>query len=319
MAIFNKHKKNDDRESGELPFELNEYDFYIVNSIEYIRNQLESYLSDEVGLTDRINSITGCTKDADSKIDKLYKVFYDSLRLNNNLEASASEISDAMDKADVSVEKADSVAICLSEKIHNSRSELENMHNTFEMLEEKFDNISGLTNIINNISKTTSLLSKNASLEAAKAGETGNGFLHIANRINELSLYTKKILEEVETSFSELKEVIENVQQEIRDTSEHMADNINDVTGLVNNFKDIKNCSDDTKQIAGKISSDIGESAQRMNDMSKNLDNIETSVKNIQSETDDLNGKSSERSNNLSEMIDILQQFYNIVHPSPEA
>jgi methyl-accepting chemotaxis protein len=67
--------------------------------------------------------------------------------------------------------------------------------------------ISQIISKIEEISRQTQLLSLNASLEAARAGEAGRGFAVVAASIRELALVTSE-------SASEIKEVLSEIQEQ---------------------------------------------------------------------------------------------------------
>ncbi len=92
------------------------------------------------------------------------------------------------------------------EKIHLVQNK---MHDVAEGTKE----IESLVNIINEVAEQTNLLSLNASIEAARSGETGRGFAVVANEIKKLAENTKK-------SVNYIKETVQKLRDEIG-ISEH--------------------------------------------------------------------------------------------------
>ncbi|MCQ6275650.1 hypothetical protein JMM81_11840 [Bacillus sp. V3B] len=92
------------------------------------------------------------------------------------------------------------------EKIHVVQNK---MHNVVEGTKE----IDSLVNIINDVAEQTNLLSLNASIEAARSGESGRGFAVVANEIKKLAENTKK-------SVNYIKDKVQNLRDEIG-ISEH--------------------------------------------------------------------------------------------------
>ena len=76
---------------------------------------------------------------------------------------------------------------------------------------------------INEISERTKLLSFNASIEAAHAGNAGAGFRIIANEVKKLSENTKKASDEIAKTVNELRSSLENLSEQSRQNSELLA------------------------------------------------------------------------------------------------
>lgn len=87
-----------------------------------------------------------------------------------------------------------------------------NVVNNISMLAEKSKSIKNIIQVINEIADQTSLLSLNASIEAARAGDAGRGFAVVADEIRKLSDESMKAANEIE-------KVVEEIMQQTRDTS----------------------------------------------------------------------------------------------------
>ncbi|TYQ17795.1 UNVERIFIED_CONTAM: methyl-accepting chemotaxis sensory transducer with Cache sensor [Acetivibrio alkalicellulosi] len=72
-------------------------------------------------------------------------------------------------------------------------------------LSESMEKIRGITDTISVITKKTTLLSLNAKIEAAKAGEVGHGFSVIASEINNLSNQSRDAAKMIEPIIKEIK------------------------------------------------------------------------------------------------------------------
>lgn len=79
-----------------------------------------------------------------------------------------------------------------------------------EDLAEKSMSINSIINVINDISNQTNLLSLNASIEAARAGDVGKGFAVVAGEIRNLAEQTKR-------QVNDIKSIIENIQENTKD------------------------------------------------------------------------------------------------------
>lgn len=85
--------------------------------------------------------------------------------------------------------------------------------------EDKIKAIDGIIEDIKNISKHSNLLALNASIEAARAGDSGRGFSVVAKEMGKLSSLSKESAEKVAESLLEIKKAIEFISEKINKTS----------------------------------------------------------------------------------------------------
>jgi methyl-accepting chemotaxis protein len=107
-------------------------------------------------------------------------------------------------------------------------------------LNETSKNINGLVSTISDVAMQTKILSLNASIVAAHAGEYGNGFAVVAEEIQRLSEVSNgstknivELLEEIQTETVEIVKVIEKARNEIEIQSNSITDTSNSLSQVV--------------------------------------------------------------------------------------
>lgn len=98
----------------------------------------------------------------------------------------------------------------------------ENTKNTIQILKEHSLNIKEAIDVITYISEETNLLSLNASIEAARAGAVGKGFMVVAQEV-------KKLADQSKTSATEIGHILSNVTG----STDHATEAINDTYQVV--------------------------------------------------------------------------------------
>lgn len=115
-----------------------------------------------------------------------------------------------------------------------------------EELKAKAEEVSEITQVIFSISEQTNLLALNASIESARAGETGRGFSVVADQIRELSEQTKNSTEKIEKIVSQLNvdadTTADLVEKSIRATKDQKE--LIDQNAI--SFEEIRRCFSDT-------------------------------------------------------------------------
>lgn len=89
--------------------------------------------------------------------------------------------------------------------------------------QNKISEINDIVGVVKNISGQTNLLSLNASIEAARAGDAGKGFAIVANEIKKLAEHTKSSTLDIEKYINELQTEISNISTKFNNTAERLS------------------------------------------------------------------------------------------------
>lgn len=137
------------------------------------------------------------------------------------------------------------------------------MKDSFSNITELLDKLESNNNDITSIANQTNLLSLNASIEAARAGQAGRGFAVVAEEIKSLSENSRATAVDSNNNKEEISKAIENLLQE----SEHLVEIVNEVNERMTNL------AASTEQIAAstdtvqEISSDLKKKAESLTTM----------------------------------------------------
>jgi len=114
-------------------------------------------------------------------------------------------------KATVSTEEALQTVTRTTQGMNEIRETIAETEKRIKRLGERSQEINSVVEIINNIAERTHILSLNASMQAAAAGDAGRGFAVVANEVQRLA-------ESSRDSTSEIAGLINNIQVETAET-----------------------------------------------------------------------------------------------------
>jgi len=146
-----------------------------------------------------------------------------AIELSKHVDASSASVSEAnssLKDASVGITGAaaasDEFALSISEVSHQATTSSQsarkaadavgNANDTVAALTGAADRISQIIEVIAGIANRTNLLALNASIEAARGGESGRGFAVVASEVKELAIQTGRATQEVEVLIHQMQE-----------------------------------------------------------------------------------------------------------------
>ena len=163
-------------------------------------------------------------------------------------------------------------------------------------LDENSNKIQKIVKFIQDISKQVNLLSLNASIEAARAGDAGKGFAVVADEISKLSNRIDQNVKEIQTIVESNKE-----------TSKKGYDNALQTTRLFNRVMVDLNTIQDVIEEIIKIKNNLTDENQSVKDI---IERLETTFKDFAHYLNDIENSHVEMEKTLSS---IYNQFYGLV------
>lgn len=155
------------------------------------------------------------------KIENICSEIFD---MANNLEEIIVSLSDSVDKVDSQVgfivesgEKSTESMNSVEEYMVHLNKMTENIVSLMKVIDNNVESYSEMTNSVRAIAGKINLLSLNASIESARAGEAGKAFAVVASNIRNLSESSRQSVENAETNEESIRASILDVNKTIDD------------------------------------------------------------------------------------------------------
>jgi len=261
----------------------------IIANITSIQKQIDNVDNSVVSTGAAVEQIT-------HNIDKLEREIETQASMVEESSASITEMMSSLNSVASITEKKTEGVEKLAQSAIKGKNQLELTNKTFtDMVVAKMDPIQEMARTIESIANQTNLLSMNAAIEAAHAGEYGRGFAVVAEEIRkladnsaqsskEISLILKDVMNGVaETGKSAAATSVEfeKILSEVEDTKNALQEINSNTRELTVGGSEIIKAVEELNSITSNIktsSTDIAESSKKILIEQQNLTNISSTV-----------------------------------------
>ena len=201
--------------------------------------------------------------------------------------------------------------------------QLEDTSQSIQKINNSIDAIRNMISVIEEISSQTNLLSMNAAIEAAHAGEFGKGFAVVADEIRKLAEASSQNSREIGSSLGEIIGNIKEASESSEQTLATFSNAISEIEDLFNSMNEIGRSMVELKAGGDQILSAMSslqtmtvEVRQDSESMTEQSQNVKQAVENVQAISGSVNSGISQVSrgmDNISSAIEKIQSMTDTI------
>jgi methyl-accepting chemotaxis protein len=178
----------------------------------------------------------------------------------------------------------------LSSKTHIVEDETERAYKAMVELKEKSNTIETISKMISDISEQTNLLSLNAAIESARAGDVGKGFAVVSEEIGKLAEQSHNSAVDIARIVSELKVRADNSLQAVKKLREINSEEAKYVSDTEHAFKEITIRMGDVNTTVKEVERSVNEVVESNNQMVERIESISSVAEETSASTEEARG-----------------------------
>ncbi|MBO4678613.1 MAG: methyl-accepting chemotaxis protein [Lachnospiraceae bacterium] len=188
----------------------------------------------------------------------------------------------------------------LINSIQDSMNELSNVTKEMNAVGGSVDSVIEAANIINQIASQTNLLSLNASIEAARAGDAGRGFAVVAQEIGSLAVQSNE-------SAASIKQVMDRLKVQTT-TAIDLVSKLNTV------MSEQESSSKDSKEFLTTLFDDIDNTKESFNNIRNNVGKIGTACDTLNETIESLSAVSEANASSAEDTAGSVAEISEIIN-----
>ncbi|HWI66172.1 MAG TPA: methyl-accepting chemotaxis protein [Symbiobacteriaceae bacterium] len=212
-------------------------------------------------------------------VDAVRDVAAGDREVRDAVSTSAQVIRKAQEASRETAEQATAMAAAIGQIAET----LTGVSQKLEELGASSQQVTSLSQVVKGITKQLNLLSLNASIEAARAGQHGRGFAVVATEVGRLGERTSKQAHEIEA-------VIGRVAEHLQDAGVHMGKGLQRASSLMRDAEDASRGAAEIDRLMSEATAPFGILMEQMQGHSETLAGVSQHVGSMAGQTEQLGG-----------------------------
>lgn len=289
----------------------------VVQEVENAVESSQQTASDIATRSERISELS------QNQADSMQSVSSEIAGLSSTVEeiaATAEEVATTSETAKQRARKGKKAASDAIEAIEAIADAAEQMSEDIERLTEQIDEITDIVEVIDNIADQTNLLALNASVEAARADSSGDGFGVVAGEIKSLAEESQQRATEIDQMVKDITENADRTRSSLDTMTAEVTRGTEQVEAAATTFQEISNSVTETAEGIQEVSDATDEQAASTEEIAANINELVTQSDTIAEEITEIaeaNDEQAEKINSIYETVHELTAEGNKTKDSP--
>lgn len=183
----------------------------------------------------------------------------------------------------------------MSLQIESVQRATSQVNEVFAMLQKQMEEITDVTKQLTSISSSTTMLALNASIEAARAGQSGAGFAVVATKVQELAVDSNK-------SSGQVADVVGNMQIQIEETTIQLAESSQVIEESLGSIRNLQSSFD-------QLTEQFGTLYQNIEDQNSNVNEVDAIFEELRARILEMSQSSQDNQSVVDAMFQAMNEY----------
>lgn len=183
----------------------------------------------------------------------------------------------------------------MSAQMNSVKKAVDEANVVFTKLQKQIQEISAVTDQLNSIASSTNMLALNASIEAARAGQSGAGFAVVASKVQELAVDSNRCSGQVVEVVTAMQSQIEITTEQLGESTSAIDASISALEGLQDSF--------------GDLTTQFGALYDNIESQNTNVEKMDDKISQLESRINEMSACSEENQAYVDEITNAVELY----------
>lgn len=301
-------------EFGELAVSAQKMGQHLKNLVSKIKNSVENLQSSIKKMSSASSQLNTSSAEILEQSGNTFRIVKNNARNAQTITEDSENVSNSVNSVAASIEEMNATLYSISKNCKNefeiaqkAKLQSDSTITTMKTLQESSVEIYKVIDIIKTIADQTNLLALNAKIEAANAGDAGNGFAVVANEVKVLAKQSTTAAQEILLLIDSIKSVTEKT-----------VSGVNDLASVITTINEISQSIETTVELQAATTNEIARSISDVNtrvlNITNNIAQMGKGIENVMKSSEIMNTAITHTASDITHHREGVEEISQLTH-----